>query len=378
MTLDKISSKKVLVRFDYNVPMSEKVILNDFRIRQSLETINLLLQNNNKIIIFSHLGRPKEGTVDNSLSLEPICNYLSKLLKREVKFLGSYDNNPTFKGYEIAMYENTRFVHGEKNCDPILAKKLSSKGDVFVFDAFGVSHRKECTTYGLSDYIETYPGLNISYEIDTINKLINQNSQPMTIIISGAKVSTKLAVIQKLLDKCDNMILGGGILNTFLKAAGLEIGRSLYENDLISQASKILKSDMSCKIKLPIDLHVFSNEKSNNVRRDEVSKEDIIYDLGPESIQDIKKIIEDSASVFWNGPLGYIEKKPFDIATIEIAKAIANHKCFSIVGGGDTLPIIEKLNIQNHYNCLSTGGGSLLTYIEGGSLPILDRIGFKR
>lgn len=377
MTLNKIASKRVLVRFDYNVPIYNKEIVNDFRIKQSLNTIKTLRKNNNNLIILSHLGRPKEGENDKSLSLRPICDYLSLLIGERVEFLNSYNQEPTFDGYNIAMYENTRFITGEKSCNPDLSKMLAKKGDVFVFDAFGVSHRKECTTYGISDYIDTFPGLNISHEIQTINKLINQNSRPMTIIISGAKVSTKLIVIKKLLSKCDNMILGGGILNTFLKALGYEIGNSLYEKDLVEEASKILDSALSCKIKLPCDLHVSRTGTNENVLIDEINKNDVIYDLGINTIDQIKNIIYQSNSIFWNGPLGYVEKKPFDTATVETAIAIANHKCFSIVGGGDTLPIIESLNIQNNYSCLSTGGGSLLTYIEGGSLPILEKLGIE-
>ena len=374
MTLAKIVSKRILVRFDFNVPMYNGNIVNDFRIKQSLETIEKLLENNNKLIILSHLGRPTEGAYDESLSLKPICKYLSELLDRDIKFFNSYTDDINFKDYEIAMLENVRFNKGEKSSNSDLSKAYASLADYFVFDAFGVSHRKESSTFGVSEYLKTYPGFNISNEISTINQLINENSRPMTIIISGAKVSTKLIVIKKLLAKCDFMILGGGILNTFLKAKGIEIGKSLYEEDLVKEAENILSSELSSKIIFPIDLSCESESTTKNIDVCNISKNDIIFDIGEKSLTYIKSIINKSSAIFWNGPLGYVEKEPFDRGTIELAKTIAKHNCFSIVGGGDTLPIIENLNLQSQYSCLSTGGGSLLTYLEGGNLPILNKL----
>ncbi len=374
MILESISSKRILLRFDFNVPMKDGSIVNDFRIKQSIETIQKLTKNNNKLIIMSHLGRPTEGVFDKSLSLKPICEYLSALLGKDIKFFRSYRDDINFENYDIAMLENVRFNSGENTSSSDLSKSYASLADYFVFDAFGVSHRKESSTYGVSEYLETYPGLNISKEISTINQLVNENSRPMTIIISGAKVSTKLIVIKKLLAKCDYMILGGGILNTFLKAQGNEIGMSLCEDELVSEAKSILISNLSSKIVFPIDLFCESDSKPKNINLSNITKSDTIFDIGEKSLNQIKSIINKSSSIFWNGPLGYVEKEPFDRGTIELAKAIAKHNCFSIIGGGDTLPIIEKLNLQSQYSCLSTGGGSLLTYLEGGSLPILDKL----
>ena len=374
MSLEKIEAKKILVRFDFNVPMDGNKIINDFRIKQSLATIYKLLENNNKILIASHLGRPIEGQYDESLSLKPVCDYLSMIVDKKIKFFDRLPDKIDFEDYQISMLENVRFNIGEKKCNKELSKKISSYADCFVFDAFGVAHRRECTTYGVSKYLKTYPGLNIKHEIFTINKLIKENSRPMTIIISGAKVSTKLVVIKKLLKKCDYMILGGGILNTFLKAKGYEIGQSLFEEVLIDEAKSILQTDDAFKIIFPTDLTCEVNSKAKNIELTALSEKDIIYDIGNKSINHIKDIINKSSSIFWNGPLGYIEKKPYDKGTIELAKVIADHKCFSIVGGGDTLPIIENLNLQEQYSCLSTGGGSLLTYLEGGSLPIIKEL----
>ena len=377
MLLEEIADKKVLVRLDYNVPIEDGIIVNDFRIRQTYSTLNSLLDKNNKLIIASHLGRPTEGFYDESLSLEPICKYLSTKLNKKIQFIKDLQDKIDFSNYDVAMLENVRFNIGERKCDPKLSQTIASMADIFVFDAFGVSHRSECTTIGVTNYLETVAGLNIRYEIQTINKLINEQSRPMTIIISGAKVSTKIVLIKKLLTKCDYMILGGGILNTFLKAKGYEVGKSLLEEGYVSDAVKILESDFANKIIFPSDLSCATEDGIANVELSQISFSDIIYDLGSSSINEIKNIVRQSASVFWNGPLGYVEKKPFNNGTEELAKAIADHNCFSIIGGGDTLPIIENLKLQDGYNCLSTGGGSLLTYLEGGSLPIIDKLNLR-
>ncbi len=374
MQLEEIVSKRVLIRFDYNVPMEDGSIVNDFRIRQTYGTINTLLRNNNKLLITSHFGRPVEGTFDESLSLKPICKYLSEKLEMKIEFIKDIHDDICFSSYDVAMLENARFNIGEKECDPKLSQTLASLADIFVFDAFGVSHRKECTTVGVADYLDTVAGLNIKHEIDTINKLVESKSRPMTIIISGAKVSTKIVLIKKLLEKCDNMILGGGILNTFLKAKGYEVGGSLLEENFIQEARAIVESDSKNKILFPSDLSCQTERGIANIDVSSISENDVIYDLGTDSINMIKNIVKASSSVFWNGPLGYVEKKPFNRGTEELAKSIAEHNCFSIVGGGDTLPIIESLNLQDNYDCLSTGGGSLLSYLEGGSLPILDKL----
>ena len=265
MLLEDITSKRVLIRFDYNVPMSEGKIVNDFRIRQSYETINALLQQDNKLIIASHLGRPTEGQHDSSLSVLPICNYVSEELNQKIKFIPNFTDSISFDDYQIAMLENVRFNIGEKVCDKDLSKSLASIADIFVFDAFGVAHRKECSTYGVSDYLDTVAGLNFRHEISTINKLVNEESRPKTIIISGAKVSTKIVVIKKLLEKCDHMILGGGILNTFLKAKGYEIGQSLVEESSIGLAKDILNSDLSSKIFIPTDFTCQTDSQISNI-----------------------------------------------------------------------------------------------------------------
>ena len=377
----KIKNKNVLLRLDLNVPVFEGKILSDFRILKSIPTIKNLLKNNNKVIIISHFGRPKEGHYDDSLSLEIIINNLENLVGEKVTFSRDWINGINFNGNNIVLCENVRFQLGEKQNLPSLAKQMSTLGDVFVFDAFGVSHRKEASTYGISDYLETFSGDLLKNEIMNANKLLSSNKRPMTTIISGAKISTKLTLIKKLISKSDNIILGGGILNTFLVAMGHEIGDSLVEKSFIEEAQEILNCSDAVKLIMPIDVTVSSNADFDNPQTRDISmvqSNDKILDIGEKTIDRYIKVISESSTIFWNGPLGYVEKSPFDNGTIKISQAIASSKAYSVVGGGDTIPIIEGLSLQDKFSCLSTGGGSLLKFIEGEDLPILEKLGMYR
>ena len=377
----KIKNKNVLLRLDLNVPVFEGKILSDFRILKSIPTIKNLLKNNNKVIIISHFGRPKEGHYDDSLSLEIIINNLENLVGEKVTFSRDWINGVNFNGNNIVLCENVRFQLGEKQNLPSLAKQMSTLGDVFVFDAFGVSHRKEASTYGISDYLETFSGDLLKNEIMNANKLLSSNKRPMTTIISGAKISTKLTLIKKLISKSDNIILGGGILNTFLVAMGHEIGDSLAEKSFIEEAREILNCSDAVKLIMPIDVTVSSNADFDNPQTRDISmvqSNDKILDIGEKTIDRYIKVISESSTIFWNGPLGYVEKSPFDNGTIKISQAIASSKAYSVVGGGDTIPIIEGLSLQDKFSCLSTGGGSLLKFIEGEDLPILEKLGMYR
>ena len=377
----EIKNKNVLLRLDLNVPVFEGKILSDFRILKSIPTIKNLLKNNNKVIIISHFGRPKEGHYDDSLSLEIIINNLENLVGEKVTFSRDWINGVNFNGNNIVLCENVRFQLGEKQNLPSLAKQMSTLGDVFVFDAFGVSHRKEASTYGISDYLETFSGDLLKNEIMNANKLLSSNKRPMTTIISGAKISTKLTLIKKLISKSDNIILGGGILNTFLVAMGHEIGDSLAEKSFIEEAREILNCSDAVKLIMPIDVTVSSNADFDNPQTRDISmvqSNDKILDIGEKTIDRYIKVISESSTIFWNGPLGYVEKSPFDNGTIKISQAIASSKAYSVVGGGDTIPIIEGLSLQDKFSCLSTGGGSLLKFIEGEDLPILEKLGMYR
>ena len=374
----EIYNKNVLLRLDLNVPVFEGKILSNFRISKCVPMIKNLISNNNKVIILSHFGRPKEGIYNESLSLKIILNSLEQLIGEKVTFSKDWIDGIEFNGNNIVLCENVRFQEGEKENSPILAKKISDLGDVYVFDAFGVSHRKTASTYGVSEYLETFAGDLLKDEIMNAKKLLSSQKRPMTTIISGAKISTKLTLIKKLISKSDNIILGGGILNTFLKAMGHEIGKSLIEESFIDEAKEILNGDQSNKILMPIDVMVSSSSNLGNPETREISmvqSNDKILDIGKKTIDCYNEVITESSTIFWNGPLGYVEKPPFDNGTINISKAIASSRAYSVVGGGDTIPIIESLQLQNKFSCLSTGGGSLLKFIEGEKLPVLEMLG---
>ena len=373
-----IVNKKVLLRLDLNVPIHDTEIRSDFRIKKSVPTILHLLSRNNKIIILSHLGRPEEGKITPNLSLRKISEYLANIINHNIKFVENWIDGIDLETNKIVMCENVRFQKGERKNDSLLSRKIASLGDVFVFDAFGVAHRKESSTYGVLDYIDTYVGLLLEEEIKNINTLLEDPQKPLLTIISGAKISTKLKIIHKLIGKSDFMILGGGILNTFLFALGYEIGQSLLEKKFINEAKQIISSTHFKKIILPIDLVCSTIDNLDRIKTKAVSmvqSNENILDIGAQTISKYKTIIELAKTVFWNGPLGYIEKPPFDSGTIEILKIIASTDNHSIIGGGDTIPIVEQLGIQNNISCLSTGGGSLLKYIEGEDLPVLSKLG---
>ena len=377
----EIINKRVLLRLDLNVPVFEGKILSDFRISKSIPMIKNLLQKKNKVILLSHFGRPQEGKYDESFSLNIICKKLESLIGENITFCKDWINGIDFKNNDIVLCENVRFQVGEKENSSKLSMKIAALGDVFVFDAFGVSHRKEASTYGISDFLETYPGDLLKDEILNANKLVNSPPRPMTTIISGAKISTKLTLIKKLLDKSDNIILGGGILNTFLAAMDHEIGNSLVEKSFISEAKEILASEASNKIIMPIDVNTSSEADLDKPQMKYISmvqSGDRILDIGKETINYYIKIINKSSTIFWNGPLGYVEKSPYDNGTKMLSRAIASSTAYSVVGGGDTIPIIEDLGLQDQFSCLSTGGGSLLKYIEGEKLPVLERLGIYK
>ena len=375
---ESIKNKKVILRLDLNVPIENGKIVNDFRLRKSLETIRALRSVGNKLIILSHLGRPAEGTTDQSLSLEPIHAYLAENLDEDIKFEREWltnlrDNIPT-----ITLCENTRFLNGEKSNDEGLSRKISELGDIFVFDAFGVAHRKEASTYGVSNYIDYSAGPLLISEIDNAQKLLKNFSKPLCTIVSGAKISTKLTLLNTFLEKSDYVILGGGILNTFLEAQGYTIGTSLSESSFLDESKKILNSENCKKIIFPDDVvcaedGVLENPQTKDISM--VKSSDKILDVGVDSISKYTKILRVCQTIFWNGPLGYVEKAPYDKGTSEIAKIIANADCFSAIGGGDTVPVIEKLGLNDQFSFLSTGGGALMKFFEGSNMPILTKLG---
>ena len=375
---ESIKNKTVILRLDLNVPIENSKIVNDFRLRKSLETIRALRSVGNKLIILSHLGRPEEGTTDESLSLEPIHAYLAENLDEDIKFEREWlanlrDDIPT-----ITLCENTRFLSGEKSNDEELSRKISELGDIFVFDAFGVAHRKEASTYGVSNYIDYSAGPLLISEINNAQKLLKNFNKPLCTIVSGAKISTKLTLLNTFLEKSDHVILGGGILNTFLKAQGYTIGTSLSESSFLDESKKILNSENCKKIIFPDDVVCAEDgilENPQTIDISMVKSNDKILDVGVDSISKYTKILRVCKTIFWNGPLGYVEKAPYDKGTSEIAKIIANVDCFSAIGGGDTVPVIEKLGLNDQFSFLSTGGGALMKFFEGSNMPILTKLG---
>ena len=373
-----IKNKTVILRLDLNVPIEDGVIMNDFRLRKSLSTIKSLRIQNNKIIILSHLGRPNEGESDQNLSLRPVYEYLSENLDENIRFEKEWLTSLNSDSYNIILCENTRFNIGEKSNDEKLSKKISELGSVFVFDAFGVAHRKESSTYGVSNYIDYSAGPLLRSEITNAKKLLKDYDRPLCTIVSGAKISTKLSLLNTFLDKSDHVIVGGGILNTFLKSQGHNIGNSLSEELFIEESKKILNSENSKKIIFPLDIVCAECGDLENPQTKDISmvkSNDKILDIGINSIERYKHILRNSKTIFWNGPLGYVEQNPYDKGTSEIAKIIANTECFSAIGGGDTVPIIERLGLNESFSFLSTGGGALLKYIEGKDMPILIKLG---
>ena len=375
---ESIKNKTVILRLDLNVPIENGKITNDFRLRKSLETIRALRSFDNKLIILSHLGRPVEGKTNESLSLEPIHAYLADNLDEHIRFEREWlanlrDDTPT-----ITLCENTRFLSGEKSNDEGLSRKISELGDVFVFDAFGVAHRKEASTYGVSNYIDYSAGPLLISEINNAKKLLNNFRKPLCTIVSGAKISTKLTLLNTFLEKSDHVILGGGILNTFLEAQGYNIGTSLNEPSFLDESKKILNSENCKKIIFPDDVvcaedGVLENPQTKDISM--VKSKDKILDVGVDSISKYTKILRACQTIFWNGPLGYVEKTPYNKGTSEIAKIIANTDCFSAIGGGDTVPVIEKLGLNDQFSFLSTGGGALMKFFEGSNMPILTKLG---
>ena len=375
---ESIKNKTVILRLDLNVPIENGKIINDFRLRKSLETIRALRSVGNKLIILSHLGRPEEGTIDESLSLEPIYAYLAKNLDEDIKFEREWLANLRGDIPTITLCENTRFLIGEKSNDEKLSRKISELGDIFVFDAFGVAHRKEASTYGVSNYIDYSAGPLLISEIKNAQKLLKNFSKPLCTIVSGAKISTKLTLLNTFLEKSDHVILGGGILNTFLEAQGYNIGTSLCEPSFLDESKKILNSENRKKIVFPDDVvcavdGVLENPQTKDISM--VKSNDKILDVGVDSISKYTKILRVCQTIFWNGPLGYVEKAPYDKGTSEIAKIIANADCFSAIGGGDTVPVIEKLGLNDQFSFLSTGGGALMKFFEGSNMPILTKLG---
>ena len=374
----ELSGKKVLIRVDFNVPIDNGEVTDDTRIRACLPTLAKARDAGAAIILMSHLGRPSEGEYDESASLLPVTQKLSSLLNMDVPLIREWENGVNVAGGDIVMLENVRFNRGEKSDDEELARKLASLCDVFVNDAFATAHRAQASTHGVARFAPlSCAGPLLKAEIDALGKAFEKPESPMVAIVGGSKVSTKLTVLKSLLGKIDQLIIGGGIANTFLKASGVNIGNSLYEEDLLDEARKLQQraSEEGREIPLPVDV-VCGKEFDRNAKAtvkslDEIEDDDLIMDVGPQTAENYAEILQQAKTIVWNGPLGVFEFDQFGHGTEELSKAIAASPAFSVAGGGDTLAAISKYGVSEDISYISTGGGAFLEFLEGKSLPAI-------
>ncbi|HAT9057761.1 TPA: phosphoglycerate kinase [Legionella pneumophila subsp. pneumophila] len=371
-----LSGKRVLIREDLNVPIKDGMITSDQRLQAALPTIKSALDNGAAVIVLSHLGRPEEGKYEKKFSLEPVADYLRKNLEYPVRFVKDYLSGVDVKPGELVVCENVRFNPGEKANDEALAKKLANLCDVFVMDAFGTAHRAQVSTYGVAQYAPVaVAGPLLIRELEALNQVLKAPKKPIVAIVGGAKVSSKLSLLKQLVGMVDVLIPGGGIANTFLKAQGFEIGISLYEPDLLDEARHILilAKEKGCQIPLPTDVVVgktFSETcPAFNKSLSNVAEDDMILDIGPETIRDYVDLIHEANTIIWNGPVGVFEFPQFAYGTRAIAIAIAESDAFSIAGGGDTLAAVDLYDLNQQISYISTGGGAFLECLEGKTLP---------
>ncbi|SDY79332.1 phosphoglycerate kinase [Nitrosomonas sp. Nm58] len=375
-----LKDKRVFIRADLNVPIKDGKVTSDARITASMATIKYCLDRDAKVMVTSHLGRPEEGVWSEENSLKPVADNIAERLGKPVRLIRDWANG----GFEIAqgelvVLENCRINKGEKKNDDATAQNYAKLCDIFVMDAFGTAHRAEASTYGIAKYAPiACAGILLTEELDALTKALHNPARPMVAIVGGSKVSTKLTVLESLSEKVDQLVVGGGIANTFLKAAGKNIGKSLCEDDLVSTA-KILMDKMKHRdamIPIAIDVVVGkkfdANEPAVVKDADAVSDDDMIFDIGPKSAQELADIIMKAGTVVWNGPVGVFEFDQFGEGTYTIAKAIADTKAFTLAGGGDTIAAIQKYDIYDKVSYISTAGGAFLEFLEGKKLPAVE------
>lgn len=376
-----LAGKRVLIRQDLNVPLKAGVVADGTRIHASLPTIQMAIKAGAKVMIMSHLGRPKEGEYEHRYSMAPVANYLSALLDQPVRLEQNWlepDFIPVEEG-EVVLCENVRFNLGEGADDDALSQRMAKMCDVFVMDAFGTAHRAQASTHGVAKYAPiACAGPLLSGELEALGKALDNPARPMVAIVGGSKVSTKLTVLESLSKIVDQLIVGGGIANTFIAAAGYNVGKSLYEEDLIDTCKKLTADAQSRGGDIPVPVDVvcgkeFSESASATIKHvSDVQDDDMIFDIGPKSAAELVEIIKNAGTIVWNGPVGVFEFNQFGEGTKEIAMAIAESSAFSIAGGGDTLAAVAKYKISDDVSYISTGGGAFLEFLEGKKLPAVE------
>ncbi len=380
MTDLDLSGKRVFIRSDLNVPVSDGKVTSDARITASMATIAHALKAGARVMVTSHLGRPEEGVVSEENSLKPVADNISARLGKPVRLVKDWVNG----GFDVAagelvLLENCRFNKGEKKNVDETAKKYAALCDVFVMDAFGTAHRAEASTHGIAKFAPVAcAGMLLTEELDALGKALLNPARPMVAIVGGSKVSTKLTVLESLSEKCEQLVVGGGIANTFLKAAGKKVGKSLCEDDLVPVAQALMKKMAARGAQIPIAVDVVTGKKFDasepavQKSADAVSDDDMIFDIGPKSAQELADIIMKAGTVVWNGPVGVFEFDQFGAGTKTIAMAIANTHAFTLAGGGDTIAAIQKYGIYDKVSYISTAGGAFLEFLEGKTLPAVD------
>lgn len=371
MTDLDLAGKKVFIRADLNVPVKDGKVTSDARIRASLPTIETALKQGAKVMVTSHLGRPVEGEYNEEFSLKPVVDYLADKLDSPVRLVKDYLNGVEVANGELVVLENVRFNRGEKKDDENLSKQYAALCDIYVMDAFGTAHRAQASTHGVAKFAPiACAGPLLFAELDALGKALKEPARPMVAIVGGSKVSTKLTVLDSLAKIADQIIVGGGIANTFIAAEGHKVGRSLYEDDLIPEAEKLLST---CDIPVPTDVRVATefSETAEAVMKsvNDVKDDEQILDLGDETAERLAGILKKAKTILWNGPVGVFEFPNFRHGTAVIAQAIAESEAFSIAGGGDTLAAIDLFGIADKISYISTGGGAFLEFVEGKKLP---------
>ncbi|MGE4660408.1 MAG: phosphoglycerate kinase [Arenicellales bacterium] len=376
MTDQDLTAKRVLIREDLNVPVNDGIVTSDARIRAALPTIKAGIDAGARVMLMSHLGRPKEGAFESAYSLAPVAKHLGSLLNQRVRLVADWLDGLEVDEGEAVLCENVRFNVGEKADDEGLSQKMAALCDVFVMDAFGTAHRAQASTHGVARFAPVAcAGPLLATELEALGKALDNPARPMAAIVGGAKVSTKLTMLESLLHVVDQLIPGGGIANTFIAAAGHPVGNSLIENDLIDQAKKLIDDAASRggEIPIPTDVVVgkaFSAETPATIKTvSDVAEDDMIFDIGPETTARFARMMRDAGTVVWNGPVGVFEFDQFGEGTRVLGEAIARSSAFSIAGGGDTLAAVDKYNIAQNISYISTGGGAFLEFLEGKTLP---------